>query len=132
MGKSEETVDLTYNQERERFLLHYKAVKKLNKDMQRFMELLRGNQFDILMFLLLMFVDLSHQQASISQDFYEMYETKAYLYAAVTNNQNVTKECETYRVRLVCKKQRDGWWWRSWWYRAGGWRLCKQVVQLLV
>ncbi len=44
MGKAEETIDIQFNQERERFIAHYKAVKKLNKDSIKLLETLRGIQ----------------------------------------------------------------------------------------
>jgi hypothetical protein len=31
MGKAEETVDIQFNQERDRFFIQYKAIKKLKK-----------------------------------------------------------------------------------------------------
>lgn len=44
LGRSEETIDLTFNQEKERFELHYKNVKKVNETTIKVLSTLRGNQ----------------------------------------------------------------------------------------
>lgn len=50
MGKAEETVDIQFNQERDRFFIQYKAIKKLKKDVLKMMDLLKGKFFLLNMF----------------------------------------------------------------------------------
>jgi len=38
LGKADETVDIQFNQESERFANHYKAIKKLKQDTQKLLE----------------------------------------------------------------------------------------------
>jgi hypothetical protein len=42
MGKAEETVDISFKQEKERFLAHYKLVKKTQKDTAKLLQILQG------------------------------------------------------------------------------------------
>ncbi len=44
VGKAEETVDISFNQERERFFNHYKAVKALRKNVIKYLEVARGTK----------------------------------------------------------------------------------------
>jgi hypothetical protein len=41
MGKAEETVDITFNQERERFTETHKLIKTVNKDATKLLEIMK-------------------------------------------------------------------------------------------
>jgi hypothetical protein len=43
IGKADETVDVNTNQEKDKFKQHYKAVKKVAKDTQKVIELMKGD-----------------------------------------------------------------------------------------
>jgi len=85
MGKAEETVDISFNQERDRFEENYKTIKKLNKDTVKLLEL---------------FKDLCIAQAELAEDFYSIYDSKAHLYNAALKYQDITKAIDTSRIQL--------------------------------
>jgi len=85
MGKAEETVDVSFNQERDRYREEKKAIKKLNKDTVRMLEILK---------------ELSVVQAEIAEDFYNLYESKAPMYNAALKNQDIAKANDTSRMQL--------------------------------
>jgi hypothetical protein len=76
LGRAEETVDLTFNQQKDRFELHYKAVKRLNETT---IKLLSG------------FREVSVHQATVIQDLYDVYEPKYKLYGAAEKGQEIAK-----------------------------------------
>lgn len=41
LGKADATVDVTYSQEKDRFLEHYKNVKKINEDARKMMDIVK-------------------------------------------------------------------------------------------
>jgi amphiphysin len=85
LGKGEETVDITFNQERERLLAHYEAIKKINKDTQKMLDILR---------------DLSACETTLAQDFYDLYDPQASLYNAALKNQDIAKLLDTERIQF--------------------------------
>ena len=42
MGKSDKIVDVQFDQEKNKFLEHYKAIEKLNKDVEKYVKLLKS------------------------------------------------------------------------------------------
>jgi hypothetical protein len=47
------------------------------------------------------FVDASVQQATVAEDFYEMYESKHELYNGALKNQDIAKVHDTARLQFV-------------------------------
>jgi len=82
LGRSEETIDLTFNQEKERFELHYKNVKKVNETTIKVLSTLR---------------ELSVQQAVVIQDLHEVYEPSCALYNATVKGQEIAKKLDQAR-----------------------------------
>jgi len=76
---------VNYNNEKQRFLDTYGAIKKVNKDAQKLLDLLK---------------EVSVVQASLAEDFYELYESKAELYNATLKYQDVTKQCDASRQQF--------------------------------
>jgi len=85
LGKAEQTIDISYNQEVERFRAHYKAVKKINRDSIKLLECFR---------------DLSVAQSAVAEDFYNLYESKHSLYNASLKTQDTIKFIDNARVQL--------------------------------
>jgi len=82
-GKAEETVDIQFNQEAERFFNHSKAVKKIKKDTIKLLEITR---------------DLSISQSTLADGLYSMYETKAQNYNATVKGQDISKSIDQSRL----------------------------------
>jgi len=83
VGKAEETIDIQYNQERDRFLTHYRALKKLNRDLSKYLDNLR---------------DVSLQQSVIAEDFVDLYGNGNSLSQVVVRNQEVSKGIDSARL----------------------------------
>jgi len=83
MGKADETMDIQFGQESDKFTLHYKAVKKLKKDAAQLLTLLR---------------DLTVQQATLADDLYQMYPTSAANYNATLKEQDIAKLIDSARL----------------------------------
>jgi len=92
VGQAEQTIDIQFDQERQRFKEHYKAIQKLNKDTDNLMKI---------------FKDLSIAQNTLAEDFYNMYETKAELYNASLKNQDVAKYFENARAQFDEQMKED-------------------------
>jgi len=92
MGKADETVDINYNNEKQRFLETYKVIKKTNKNAQKFLDILK---------------DLSIVQASLAEDFYELYDNDASLYNATIRYQETSKALDVARVQIDEKLRAD-------------------------
>jgi len=85
MGKSEETIDITFNQETERIVETKKIIKTANKDAAKLLDLMK---------------QLCVAQAALAEDFYSLYEASAPLYNAVTKNQDIVKLIDAARVQF--------------------------------
>jgi len=92
LGKAEETVDIQFNQENERFQQHYKAVKKLKKDTRALVKILQ---------------DLAVQQAIIADDLHGLYDTKASNYNATLKNQDISKSVDQARIAFDENMKKD-------------------------
>jgi len=82
LGRAEETVDLTFNQQKDRFELHYKAVRRLNETT---IKVLSG------------FRELSVHQATVVQDLFEVYEPSCALYPAAQKAHDLSKRFDQTR-----------------------------------
>jgi len=92
LGKAEETVDIQFSQENEKFTNHYRAIKKIKKDTAQFLQTLR---------------DLAVLQATIADDLYQMYETKASNYNATLKNQDIAKLLDAARLAFDEQVRKD-------------------------
>jgi len=92
LGKAEETIDIQFNQEVDRFTNHYKAVKKIKKDTVQLLQLLR---------------DVALMEATIADDLYQMYETKASNYNATLKNQEIAKMLDGARLGFDEQVRKD-------------------------
>ncbi len=86
MGKAEETVDISFIQEKERFLTHYKACKKLQKDTIKLLETVR---------------DLSVCQTTLAEGFYNIYDTSCQFYNTGLKTQDIAKQIDVARTQMV-------------------------------
>lgn len=103
LGKTDTTVDVTYSQEKERFLEHYKNVKKVSDDVRKLNEILKSkvSPCSFLLFPYFLPSDLAQAQAVLADDFHSMFDTKAELYNAALKNQDTAKYCDNTRSQLV-------------------------------
>jgi len=92
MGKADETVDINFANEKQRFLDTYKSVKKLNKDAQKLMDILK---------------DLSTVQTSIAEDLYELYDNDAILYNVIIKNQETAQNFDKARIAMEDRMKSD-------------------------
>jgi len=92
MGKSEETIDITFNQETERIDETKKIIKTANKDTVKLLELMK---------------QLCVAQAALAEDFYSIYESSAPLYNAVIKNQDIVKLIDGARVQFDDQMKAD-------------------------
>jgi len=73
IGKADATVDIEFNQEREKLLAHYKAIKEFKKSTKKLMKSMES---------------LSKAQITLAEDLTIMYDTSGELYSAATKNQD--------------------------------------------
>jgi len=92
LGKAEKIVDVNFNQEKEKFIEHHKAVQKVNIDAARLVAVMQ---------------DLSIAQATLAEDFYNMYESSASLYNAALKNQDVAKFIDNARTQTETTLKTD-------------------------
>merc|ERR1719333_1537224 len=85
MGKAPQTVDVTFNQERQRFEEKHKLMKRLVSSIERYEKAIR---------------ELSIAQGQLSETIATLYEPQSELYNACMINQNVTCEIDAYRIEL--------------------------------
>jgi hypothetical protein len=101
LGKAEKIVDPNFNQEKDRFNEHHKAVQKISKDATKVLDLLQGFYRDILGSYILL--ELMAAQAVLAEDFYNMYDTNCPLYNAASKHQDATKIIDNTRQQAVRK-----------------------------
>ena len=101
LGKADKIVDVQFNQEKDKFLEHYKAVEKMNKDAEKVMKLMKGKKRSTNLFSFFSSQELSVAQAALAEDFYLMYENTAPLYNAALKNQDVSHLCDNTRQTYV-------------------------------
>lgn len=85
LGKAEETVDINFNQEKERFFEHYKAIKVLNEDIVKMVKIMK---------------EVAVIQNKMAEDFYEMFDTGSDMYNVGLKNQDVAKFLDNARIQL--------------------------------
>lgn len=85
LGKAEQTIDISYNQEVERFRLHYKAVKRIHRNTIKLLECYR---------------DLAVAQAGVAEDFHNIYESKHAMYNAALKTQDTMKFIDNARLQM--------------------------------
>jgi len=85
LGRADETVDLTFNQDKDRFELHYKAVKRINETTIKVLSLFR---------------ELTVQQATVIDDLKSIYEPSCALYNASVKGQEVAKRLDASRIKF--------------------------------
>lgn len=85
LGRAEETVDLNFNQDKDRFELHYKAVKRINETTIKVLTLFR---------------ELTVQQAIVIDDLKSIYEPSCPLYNASVKGQEVAKRLDASRNKF--------------------------------
>jgi len=76
VGKAEETVDIQFRQEEERFRNNYRQLKKVKIHLVQLMETVKT---------------LAVNEATLAQDLFELYDTKATNYNALMKNQDIAK-----------------------------------------
>jgi len=84
-GHAEETVDVAHNAEIQRFEDTYKMIKKISKDAQKLLDVLK---------------DLSVAQAELASDFYELSENNNELYNATLKYQDTARLIDQARVEF--------------------------------
>ncbi|PRP87320.1 SH3 domain-containing protein [Planoprotostelium fungivorum] len=77
IGKADATVDIEFNQEREKLLAHFKACKEFKKSTKKLMKAMEN---------------LSKAQITLAQDLTGVYDTAGDLYSAVTKNQDTANQ----------------------------------------
>ena len=92
-GKTEETVDIQFNQEKERFSGHRKHMKKLNKDMQKALDLYR---------------QLAVSLSTLSEDIVALYDSNCQLFSAAVQLQYSIQELDNARIAYE-EQIRDDW-----------------------
>jgi len=79
IGKADATVDIEFNQEREKLLAHYKAIKEFKHSTKKLMKALEN---------------LSKAQVTLAEDLTTMYDTNGELYSAITKNQDTATQLQ--------------------------------------
>jgi hypothetical protein len=91
-GKAETTTDITYSQEKERFLEMYKLIQKFQKDTSKFLDVIR---------------ELSLYQTNLSDYFSELFESAHPYYTLGTKGVEVAKMLDNARLEMDTMMRND-------------------------
>jgi len=91
LGKAEETIDIQFNQEFDRFVLHRANIKKIKKDTIQMLQLMR---------------DLSVQQCALADTLGQMFDARSANYSLTLKTQDISKQLDHGRTTFddVMKK----------------------------
>eukprot|EP01116_Phalansterium_solitarium_P016971 TRINITY_DN4066_c1_g1_i2.p1 TRINITY_DN4066_c1_g1~~TRINITY_DN4066_c1_g1_i2.p1 ORF type:complete len:378 (+),score=79.33 TRINITY_DN4066_c1_g1_i2:111-1244(+) len=92
LGKAEQTVDISYNQEVERFRSHYRAVKKINRDAVKFLECLR---------------DFTVAESALVEDFASFYDANHPTYTTTQRARDMSKAMDSARMQFDDQMRQD-------------------------